>query len=434
MSSSNSILRLFKCLVVISLILSATASTARAAASESGYIMIDGQREFVLGWFKAGATNNDSQAFSLLALDEGPVHGFDFAMHYSPWPPHGNSIYEWILEAGDRDMGVMVDVHGALSGSFPTLTSLLNWTGNYGETTPLKDLPAVYGYYLEDEPDGRAEVTPAMCQAYYDEVKSVDPDCIIFTSYYLDFAANAAAGYFDATDVAIMELYTVARWADVEDDVNVSATEGIGIIAAPWAANLVGLPAFTPEEFRFVTFSAIADGVGGIMPFLFEGYFPDESGSVYDPNFRKDNIYPTTDIVAQIADSLAMGKTGGLDANSATFESHNGHYVIGGNEERAVLVAVCHGSAATVTFELSGLSPDITEAVVLGEDRTIPLTGVGGDQLVDSFDEITGNHVYMFRTPCLALVDEGGKIEGDFNGDCHVNFKDFNSLADEWLE
>ena len=433
MSLSNSILRLFKCLVVISLILSATAGTARAAASESGYIMIDGQREFVLGWFKAGATNNDSQAFSLLALDEGPVHGFDFAMHYSPWPPHGNSIYEWILEAGDRDMGVMVDVHGALSGSFPTLTSLLNWTGNYGETTPLKDLPAVYGYYLEDEPDGRG-IDPAVLLADYTEMKAVDPDGIIFTSYYLDFAANAAAGYFDATDVAISELYYVSRWSSVEGDVAVAAAEGIGYIGAPWAADFTGLPPLALEDFKFLVFSAIADGAGGIMPFIFEGWHPDDAGSVYDPNFREDNIYPTTDIVAQTADSLAMGKTGSLDANSAAFESHNGHYVMGGNEERAVLVAVCHGTAATVTFELSGLSPDITEAVVLGEDRTIPFTGVGGDQLVDSFDGITGNHVYLFRTPCLALVEEGGAIPGDFNGDCRVNFKDFTSFADEWAE
>ena len=149
MNSSNSILRLVKCLVVIVLILSATASTARAAAGEPGYIMIDGQREFVLGWFKAGATNTDNQAFNVLVLDEGPVNGFDFAMHYAPWPPHGNGIYEFILEAGDRDMKVMPDMRPQ-STSFPTLTSMLNWVGHYGTTTPLKDLPAVYGYYLED--------------------------------------------------------------------------------------------------------------------------------------------------------------------------------------------------------------------------------------------------------------------------------------------
>ena len=436
MNSSNSILLLVKCLVVVVLILLATAGIARAAAGEPGYIIINGQREFVLGWFKAGATNVDSQAFSLLVLDEGPEHGFDYAMHYAAWPPHGNGIYEYIQEAEVRGMKVMLDMR-PLSALFPTWTSMLNWVGHYGTTVPLKDLPGVYGYYLEDEPDGRS-IDPAVLLAKYNEFKTVDPDCIIFTSYYLDFVANATAGYFDATDVAISELYYVSDWWDVENDIAVATAEGIGYIGAPWAALIPGTPgkpAFTPEEFRFVTFSAIADGAGGIMPFYFEGYFPDMEGSIYDPNFRKDNVYPTTDIVAQIADSLAIGKTGNLDANSATFESHNGHYVMGGNEERAVLVAVCHGSTlANVTFELSGLSPDITEAVVLGEDRTIPLTGPSGNLLVDSFEQITGNHVYLFRTPCLAVVEEGGAILGDFNGDCRVNWKDFVSFADEWLK
>ena len=433
MSSSNSILRLFKCFVVIVLILSATAGTARAAASEPGYIMIDGQREFVLGWFKMGATTNPpAYQFSYEVLDEGPPNGFDFAMHYSAWPPHGNGIYAFVVEAGVRDMKVMPDMRPQ-SVEFPTLTSMVNWDGHDGTTVPLKDLPGLYGYYLEDEPDGRG-IDPAVLLADYTELKAADPDHLIYTSYYLDFAANATAGYFDATDVAISELYYVSRWSSVEGDVAVAAAEGIGYIGAPWAADFTGLPPLALEDFKFLVFSAIADGAGGIMPFIFEGWHPDDAGSVYDPNFREDNIYPTTDIVAQIADSLAMGKTGSLDANSAAFESHNGHYVMGGNEERAVLVAVCHGTAATVTFELSGLSPDITEAVVLGEDRTIPFTGVGGDQLVDSFDGITGNHVYLFRTPCLALVEEGGAIPGDFNGDCRVNFKDFTSFADEWAE
>ena len=433
MSSSYSVLRLLKCLVVIVLILSATAGTARAAAGEPGYIMIDGQREFILGWFKLGATTNPPfYQFSTEVLDEGPLHGFDFAMHYSAWPPHGNGIHKWVEEAGARGMGAMPDMRPDGEPPVPTLTSKVNWTGNSGSTVPLKDLPGLYGYYLEDEPDGRGlPVGPLVDD--YNELKAADPNHLVFTSYYLDFAANAAAGYFDATDVAIMELYDVARWADVADDVAVSAAEGIGIIAGPWACVLPAKPAFTPDEFRFVTFSAIADGVGGVMPFLFEGHLPDEPNSTFNPNFRKDNIYPTTDIVAQIAEELAKGFTGGLSATSAAFEANGGRYVLGGDSERAVLVAVNHGPAlASVTFTVSGLSAEITEAAVLGENRTIPLTGGSGDQLVDSFDEITGNHVYLFRTPCQVLIDDGQGIPSDFNHDCRVNLLDFPSLAEKW--
>ena len=60
--------------------------------------------------------------------------------------------------------------------------------------------------------------------------------------------------------------------------------------------------------------------------------------------------------------------------------------------------------------------------------------GAGGDQLVDNFDAITGGHVYLFRTPCQVLVDEGGVMPHDFNGDCRVNFEDFVSFGDEWLQ
>jgi len=438
MRSSYSILRLLKCLVVIVLILSATAGTARAAAGEPGYIMIDGQREFILGWFKLGATTNPPfYQFSHEVLDEGPVHGFDFAMHYSAWPPHGNGIYEYVAEAGNRGMGVMPDMRPP-TANFPTLTSMVNWVGHYGTTVPLKDLPGLYGYYLEDEPDGRGlPVGPLV--ADYNELKAADPNHLIFTSYYLDFAANAAAGYFDATDVAIDELYPfnpgnpLATWADVAGNVAVSAAEGIGYIAGPWAADFAGITPYTPEEFKFMVFSAIADGAGGVMPFLFEGWHPDEPNDTYNPNFRKDNIYPTTDIVAQIAEELAKGFTGGLSATSAAFEANGGRYVLGGDSERAVLVAVNHGPAlASVTFTVSGLSAEIAEVTVLGENRTITLTGASSNQVVDSFDMLTGVHVYSFRTPCQVLIDDGQGIPSDFNHDCRVNLLDFPDLAEMW--
>jgi hypothetical protein len=434
MSSSYSILRLLKYLVVMVLVLSATAGTVRAAAGEPGYIMIDGQREFVLGWYKLGATTNPPfYQFSLEVLDEGPVHGFDFAMHYQSWPPHGNGIHKWVEEAGARGMGAMLDMR-PLSPNFPTLTSMVN----SGSTVPLKDLPGLFGYYLEDEPDGRGLDVGDLVDDY-NELKAADPNHLIYTSYYLDFAANAAAGYFDATDVAIDELYPfdsgnpLATWADVAGNVAVAAAEGIGYIAGPWAADVPGLPPYTPEEFKFMVFSAIADGAGGVMPFLFEGWHPDEPGSPYNPNFRKDNIYPTTDIVAQIAEELAKGFTGGLSATSATFEANGGRYVLGGDSERAALVAVNHGPAlASVTFTVSGLSAEIAEVTVLGENRTITLTGPSSNQVVDSFDALNGVHVYSFRTPCHVLIDDGQGIPSDFNHDCHVNLLDFSSLAEKW--
>jgi hypothetical protein len=436
MSSSNSILRLFeqfRCfilfVVVVTMVLG-TANIAQAAAGDPGYLMINGQREFVMGWFKAGAINRDVPGFDMVALDESLEHGYKFIMHYDPWPPHGNQIYEWMLEAQARNKKIMVALNPP-SDSFPTWTSMVNWVGHYGTTVPLKNLACTYGYYLEDEPDGRG-LNVANLVAKYNEVKAADSNHLIFTSYYQDFAANAAAGYFAATDVAISELYTVSRWLSVAPDIAVCRSLGKKYLAAPWAADTAsGKPTFTPAEFRFVTFSAIADGADGIMPFLFES----NTNGLYDPNFKIHRIYPTTDVVAKIAPLLSKGLSGGISANCSAFESNGGRYVMGGDSKQAAIVAVNHGPAlSNVTFTISGFSSDVTEAAVLGENRTITLTGPSHNQLVDSFDATYGVHVYKIRTQCQGLIDNGQGMAADFNGDCRVNFKDFASLAAQWLK
>ena len=430
MSASDLTLRVSRhsmCLMAFLLILNVTTGTAWSDAGAPGQLTIDGERVFPMGWFKLGATAT-TDPFTNEVLDEGPPHGFDFVMHYSPWPPHGNGIMAWMDAAHARSMKVMIDLR-PLSTSFPTLTSMLNWTGHQGGTVKLKDHPALYGYYLEDEPDGRGLDTAALL-ADYNEVKLEDPCHLIFTSYYLPF--SDITDYLAATDVAISELYSVNDWADVAADVATAAAEGVGYIGAPWATDLPAKPTFTAAEFKLVTFSAIVDGAGGIMPFIFEGHDPTLSD--YDPDHREDNIYPTTDILAQITDQLAMGATGGISASSPAFETNFGAYAVGGDSERAVLVAVNHGAAiASVTFEVGGLSSEITEVSVLGEDRTIPLTGPSGNQLVDSFDATYGVHVYSFRTPCQILVDDGQRMPADFNADCHVDLQDFTIFAGKWF-
>ena len=431
MNSSNPISRLTIPLLAVLLILSVVSGLTLADAGEPGYLMVDGQKTFPMGWFKLGATETNSTAFSLDVLNEGPPHGFDYAMHYYPWPPHGVGLLNWMDEAYARGMKVMVHLW-PLSSTYPTWTSMVN---------AVKDHPALYGYYLEDEPDSRG-IDVAYLQAKYDEVKAADPCHLIFTTYVQGL--GEIIQYLAATDVALRELYWMATANSIANDAIIARIRGKGYMVCPRAFDDPSWPTFTAEEFRYLTFSAVVDGAGGIMPFIFEGYIP---GGSPLPNYKENYIYPTTDIVAAITGELEMGLTDGLQATSPAFEANNGRYIFSGNNESAVLIAVNHGpTLADATFEVNGLSSDITEVVVIGESRTIPFTGPGNNQFIDSFAAIYGVHIYLFKTPCEIIWDNGQGLAADTNRDCHVNWLDFLSiaesvdwpdivaLAEQWLE
>jgi hypothetical protein len=81
------------------------------------------------------------------------------------------------------------------------------------EVSLVKDHPAVFSYYIADEPDGDAQVAPAKMMAVYRLIKGIDPTRPV-SMVFTNTAAGAngrywAANYSGCYDIAMVDPYPI---------------------------------------------------------------------------------------------------------------------------------------------------------------------------------------------------------------------------------
>lgn len=323
---------------------------------------------------------------------EAAAEGWDYVMMY------GLNAYSYTVGGITYDMeafldeaetlGVKVMVNLEMNGGVPSETQINNIVGQ------IKNHPALYGYYLVDEPEMR-NIPASTCVSAYEQIKRLDPRHPVHITMSESMVTHAA--YLQAADVIGKELYTSSQWTQIEDDIASVKAAGKYFVIVPNLFLGQGLYAQTlqdPEEFQYNIFAPILMGAlyengGGVLPFIFEGY----TGWVVNPpattGFRETICYPTTRVLQQISPYLSAGSntgcgfqwSGSSGANNARFK----RVLLGAGTNNVLLIIINDYNGGSVeSFKVTGLDASVTVARRLDTSNTIPL-GSGGEIANQSF-------------------------------------------------
>jgi hypothetical protein len=410
-----------------------------AGQTDAGAVVINGRKTFPLGWYALSWYHSTGTAKTLPLVECGQ-HSWDYAMPYTPFSYGTNQdVINYLNTAQTLGTKVIIDTHG---NPVYKITSIVNAVKNH---------PALYGYYVEDEPEVR-NISASEVITKYNAIRNADPnpDHPVLLTLTQPLADNQA--YLAAGDIIGRELYKAEQIATIESDIATARALGKNYIAIPrmyQARSAYALTVPTAEEFKYLVFNPISKGAGGIMPFIFEGNVAD--GYTLPPEgFRDQSVYPVINLLQEVIPTLLKGSS----LLNATLDSwdellHGGDklsWIIAGDNCDAVLIVVndCNLSVANMDFTFTGLNSVITKATVVGEGRTISL--ING-KLSDNFGPYDV-HIYKFSLISGdanedGMVDVGdlgilaanyggsGKIwsHGDFNGDGLVDVGDLGILA-----
>lgn len=95
--------------------------------------------------------------------------------------------------------------------------------------TTFKSHPALYGWYLFDEPNPKKGVTPERLKEVYQKIKELDPDHQVFVSNWL------LKSYADGTDVDMRQIY-FGRPSAMKADLDGDYIELVGRLKKDWIA------------------------------------------------------------------------------------------------------------------------------------------------------------------------------------------------------
>ncbi len=295
-------------------------------------------------------------------------------------------------------MKVSVSLTRTEHTSWPWDASQIN-----GFVNAIKGHPAIWGWYLADEPELSA--APATTQqrllvnpGYYPLVKAADPE----RPAWLVFSGSPRPGWIDTADAFGVDLYPGTSGQEFGDrglrraydawnaglsyfpdsrSLFVAVVQGFGAGRGPWRDLSV-------SELRYLVFSAVVQGVSKVL-FWYDGWANrwtlDTAGQVFrfvrDMRAELANGAPNDPAitVSEPADRLA--------------------YLYGASGNRHVILAVnianrmvTEGSPLTnVRFGIpAGVNPEYVE--VLGENRRLP---VAGNAFTDNFARFEV-HAYAF--------------------------------------
>jgi hypothetical protein len=327
------------------------------------------------------------------SLVEAAAEGWDYVMMYGlntySYTVGGNTydMTAFLDEAESLGVKVMVSLEGA-SGGVPTATEIDTIVG------AVKDHPALYGYYLIDEPEMRS-ILASDCVTAYQHIKSLDSRHPVQITMSESMVTHSA--FLEAADIVAKELYTEGQWAEVADDIAEAKAVGKYFVVVPNFFLGQGLYAQTlqdPEEFQYNIFAPILMGAlyengGGVMPFIFEGY----TGWVVNPpattNFRETICYPTTRVLQICSRYLSAGAntncgfqwSGSSGANDARFK----RVLLGEGTDNVLLIIINDYDGTSVeSFKVTGLDPAVTTAQRLDSSHVTTL-GTGGEIANQSF-------------------------------------------------
>lgn len=114
------------------------------ADTEAGSVVVNGVSTLPLGWYAMHKSLEVGvSALGMTPLDESMQNGFDYVMLYFARDEGRDTVLNYMDKAQTRGIKVMWDMHPA---KLTEITTWVNW---------VKHHPALYGYYLEDEPEIR---------------------------------------------------------------------------------------------------------------------------------------------------------------------------------------------------------------------------------------------------------------------------------------
>jgi hypothetical protein len=389
---------------------------AKATYRASSPLIIDGENVLPLGWYLYPGLGTHVP-LQMTPLDESQTHNFDFVMPYAAFSNGGDSgVLSYLDSAQARGVKVLVELQNYSLGEIQRRVALV------------KNHPALYGYYLADEPDWIATLyptlspSPATLIAKYNAIKEIDDDPahpVVITFLY---PISSVSAYLPAADIVARELYSTGVISQVAADVAAAKDAGKGFLAIPGVYQDSNHTMPSADDVRFEILGSLASGADGILIYIFEGY--EGSGTTEVSGYRDSIVYPTTDLLVSLLPQLVKGKNG-LNATSeyATYNlpglTNNVTWTIAGDANKAVLIVANLRDEATdceVDFTLTGLDSSIMTGVVVGENRTVTLDS--SRKFTDSFSAHQV-HVYQF----IKVT-----VSGDVNGDYTVDATDIDVL------
>jgi hypothetical protein len=391
---------------------------AKAIYRASSPLIIGGDKVLPLGWYLYPALGGHIP-LQMAPLDESQTHNFDFVMPYAAFTDGGDSgVLSYLDSAQARGVKILVDLQNTYS-----LAEIQR------KVALVKNHPALYGYYLADEPDLVATLHPTLSSAMpatliakYNAIKEIDYDPAHPVVITFLGPISSVSAYLPAADIVARELYSTGVISQVAADVAAAKAAGKGFLAIPGVYQDSGHTMPSTDEVRFGILGSLASGADGILIYIFEGY--EGSGTTEVPGYRDSIVYPTTDLLVSLLPQLVKGQNGlSVTSQYAVYSllglSNNVVWTIVGDANKAVLIAANLRSQATVwnvDFTLAGLDSSIITGVVVGENRTVTLNS--SRKFTDSFSAYQV-HVYQFTK---------ATANGDVNGDYKVDATDIDTL------
>jgi hypothetical protein len=269
----------------------------------------------------------------------------------------------------------------------------------------LKGHPALYAYYLSDEPS-TVGVTPDAATFAYQAIKSVDASRPVLVSHFRD-----AKAYLGAYDVLCYDQYpiggmTIARYRQIFRDVvsQVNPKPVWTVVQAFGAGKEWKRP--TPQEERCMTYLTVANGAQGILFYMYG-----RPGDSYYIRENPDHWDCTRRLAAEL-DQLSAMLLAKASTLRAAAENKYIDVLLKEVEGRLYMIAV---NWAAGSFPLDGHYPGIPLAgarIALPglESAAVKVVGQAGSgsaaegrelkvadgYLVDSFDPYAV-HIYEIR-------------------------------------
>jgi hypothetical protein len=300
-----------------------------------------------------------------------------------------------------------------------------------------RSYPALYGWYIKDEPSSSQY---QMCKTAYDTIREnsskpalicfcgVDDNPINFADAYDVFVYDYYACMQDDAELEGMAAFmtrfaTVSSKAAQVDKPWWPVLQGIGQVSVATGTGDFRLP--TLNESRFMTYYCLDKNASGYLNF----YYGLCKMSIVHPEnpYPYDGVQWLSDVppvvfgeINTLAPALAAGRlsAGFVSDNSSSVNSSlwqdpdtGSYYLIAVNTSSTI-------GSVTFTLAMSGLG--ISEVQPLFENRQP--ASFSGNKFTDSFSSY---QVHVYKLTFEAVT----QITGDFNGDGLVNATDIDLLS-----
>lgn len=374
-------------------------------------------------------------------------------------------IRAWLDQACLNGLQVIVETPRLANATYisPDVARITNFINTF------KNHPAVYGWYIADEPAADAH---AAIKAGYDLVKSLDGKPV-FICFTLDtgLPPGIMDVYADAYDILLMDCYiTIQGYPEFhymttstfQGRINWASTKSAAA-GKPWWVVLQGwgrtanpvwqarLP--TLNELRFMLYYSVSKNARGWLSwcqYLCEITYAEASDPYpYDGNqWNIDVLTPVIDQVHILGPAWSAGAKPGLTDSQS--EVLSGLYQDPATQEYYITAVNNYNGDKTASFTIASSIGTFVSAEPLSEDR--PVIPISDGTFSDSFSRY-GVHVYRLnplRLPGDASGD--GQVafddfaivqnnygqsnrtwpQGDFSGDGQVTFEDFSILQNHY--